>query len=462
MFSPSRPERFVAAAWVGMVAAAVLFVFRFSTNCPFWDEWDMLKPLTGQQPLGPWLLEFHNEHRLPLPRLLWWAVVMAAGRDFRAPCYVNVAALGVLALAFIFAARRLRGRTVVADAFFPVVLLNWSHSENFLLSYQLTFVCSVALVGALLLAVLRCGPTLPWRPLLAAIVCLLLLPLCGAHGLAYVPPGALWLGYLAVRAGRDGAWGKAVVLCAGSWTALGLVGLYFHGYQKPTYHPEHGDPTTTGQVLLQYLALQFGWAGARAWPLSAVAAVALPLATALLLAAGWRANPDDRPRAVGLAAIAVGGLALALGIAWGRSGFPDATGFVPRYALLAAPLAGVAYFAAVLAADRRVAGRVPLALLFLGVVLLVPNNRGGLLDGQVRRAKTAAFAADLAAGLPLDELARRNAGRVYPVREVLLMRFGQLRDAGVEPYRHLPLTATACPAAPLPPTTMETPPAPGE
>src|SRR5947209_1402542 len=88
----------------------------------------------------------------------------------------------------------------------------------------------------------------------------------------------------------------------------------------------------------------------------------------------------------------------------------------------------------------------------LSVVLLIPNTRSGKLEGAVRRAKTSAFAADLAAGLPLDELADRNAGRVYPVREVLLMRFGQLRDAGIEPYRRLPLTATACPAAPPPAT----------
>jgi hypothetical protein len=145
-------------------------------------------------------------------------------------------------------------------------------------------------------------------------------------------------------------------------------------------------------------------------------------------------------------AVVAGVVVLALGIGWGRSGFGDATGFAPRYALLAAPVLVAAYFAALVYLRPPAAARTSFALLALIAVTLPHTTKVGRIAGQVRRAKTDAFAADLAAGLPIDQLARRHAGAVYPVAEVLAARLTLLHDAGVGAYARLPLrTTAACP-----------------
>ena len=61
-------------AWVAMLASALLYVHAFGSNVPSWDDWDMVPTLTHVQPVtAEWLWSQHNEHRVPLPRLLSFA-----------------------------------------------------------------------------------------------------------------------------------------------------------------------------------------------------------------------------------------------------------------------------------------------------------------------------------------------------------------------------------------------------
>jgi hypothetical protein len=128
------PALFVGAAWAGMLGAALWFVWDYGTNVPFWpDEWGYASILSGEQPVSlAWLWQQHLEHRLPFPKLVWLGLLRVTGYDFRAGMYCNVLLLGALALVLILAARKLRGRTSYADAFFPLILLHWGHWENLL------------------------------------------------------------------------------------------------------------------------------------------------------------------------------------------------------------------------------------------------------------------------------------------------------------------------------------------
>ena len=60
-------------------------------------------------------------------------------------------------------ARRLRGKTVLADAFFPLALLEWGQSENFLWTWQLMFMVPATIAGLVLLLVVAGTALFAWR-----------------------------------------------------------------------------------------------------------------------------------------------------------------------------------------------------------------------------------------------------------------------------------------------------------
>src|SRR5262249_20159682 len=79
----ARAAAAVTAVWAAMSVAAVGFVLAFGMNFPFMDEWATVPALAAPRPDPAWLWERHNEHLLPLPRLLYWAAFRLTG-DLRA------------------------------------------------------------------------------------------------------------------------------------------------------------------------------------------------------------------------------------------------------------------------------------------------------------------------------------------------------------------------------------------
>jgi hypothetical protein len=119
-----------------MLLAALAFVWKFGSNVPYWDEWEMVPILTGEQPVNAaWLWSEHNGHRIPC-RNSSWRHANSPVRTSRVGIYVNVLAVGALAFIMIRLLRT-RGGSSYADAF-ALVLLHWGHCENFLWIWQLT------------------------------------------------------------------------------------------------------------------------------------------------------------------------------------------------------------------------------------------------------------------------------------------------------------------------------------
>lgn len=426
----------VTAVWAVLSLAAVGFVLACGPNAPTIDEWEFVAVLVGNAPAGPWLWDQHNEHRLPLSKLVFLTQFRLT-HDFRSGMLLQVAALSVLALGLMRFAARLRGRPDWADAFFPISLLHLGHWENFLLGYQICFALFTVLVAGLVVVVLRTRPETAFRSGFLAGVLVILAALSGGFGLPVVLPVAGWLVYLAVILWRSRKRRRAVALVVLAGLALGYVGLFFASYQPPPHHPPPSrDPLAIAMVTGEVLAMALGIGCSGIWWAVLAGEVALGVATIALLVRQGK-DPTERPASAGLVAVVAGvaGLALAIGI--GRAAFGSEMGLWSRYSLLTWPLLGAAYLAWVKAGrGREPAGLVKWipAGLCVAAALVFPTNMGsGLLAGAEIVARTTALEADVQAGVPDQMLVdrhfpdSRNAGQ----EKRGLWAIPMLRDAGI-------------------------------
>jgi len=438
-FSLGGPGLVLAVAWITLLAGALAYVVRFGPRTPYMDQWGVVVlVLTGEQPVTPaWLWEQHNEHRLPIAKLVETALVSSAGGDFRAGMVLNACLLGALALAMALAVGRLRGRLVAADVLFPLLLLGWGQCETLLHGDVVGNVLNTVLACIVLLVVARTNRVPRPRDALLAGVCLLVLPLCGAGGLPWVPPVALWLAWVAFVA-RE-AWPRRVRLGVVTLGAGGvaLVAAYLIGFERPALHPREAGVFGTLRTSLEFLAMSFGTAAAPLWLWAVPTIVAILLVDAALLTLAWRRSPGERSRVLGFVAVLAALCLLALEVGLGRSGFGPGAGLAGRYATLAAPAVMHAYLVWELYGPREqvAAGRTALVAL---LVLLVPANMlTGFAYGQGRRAQADPFERDLRAGVPAELLGQRHASNIFPDPTLLAQRLEGLKRAGVPGFEHV-------------------------
>ncbi len=433
-----RPPAAATVAWgvlAAMLLAALIFLRVYASNVPSWDDWDMVPTLTHNQPVTwEWLWSQHNEHRVPLPRLVFLGLNRVFGVDMRVTMYFDVLLMAALAAAMILAAARLRGRVGAADAFFPLALLNVGQAANLLWGWQLQFFASVAVACVALIAIVRAGQSMHVRAAAAvAGGCALLLPLCGANGLGMVPALAAWPLALALLpdawTGAPRARGDRVLLLLGG-AALVLTVVYFIGWEPVPYHPRSRSIEQTLETAVQFATIGLGPATRGSWPLSGLLTGAAFAASAGLLARVWRDKPGERARAGGLLLFlaALGSLALGLGL--GRDGFET------RYVTLAVPAWCAAYFAWSLYGGRAAAlARGTLAVAALGA--LWGNTSFGLEYARELRGQLGAFERDLAAGVPLHALLHRYGPWLHPHQDVPGRYLPMLARAGVGGYAAL-------------------------
>src|SRR5262249_51545051 len=149
-------------------------IVKYGRNIPLAEDWTMVPAMTGHEHhFWSWLWAQNNEHRLPLPKLAYLGALKLTG-DFRSGMVLSTLVVAAASAALILLMRRLRGRTSIADAFFPLVLMHLGHWENLLWSWQIQFVMSVGLViGVLVVVAGASGPLSPRRAL-AGATCLVL------------------------------------------------------------------------------------------------------------------------------------------------------------------------------------------------------------------------------------------------------------------------------------------------
>lgn len=436
---------FVWLVWAGMLACALGYVALFGTNSPYQDEWHSVAVATGHEPLTiAWLWSPQNEHRIPLPRLLHLGLFHLAGEDFRGAMCANVLALGALAAAFVLTARFIRGRTEWCDAFFPLVLLHWGQGYNLLFGYQILVIAPVCFAGAVLAVAARHDGRLGLGAASLASVCVLLLPLCGGLGIAWVPALALWLAFAAERTwrARSSRGGAALVMAGGAAGSVALLAAYFAGFEGATYTPRRPGLGRTVEVSLEFLSTAFGPLQTPTWWGAAALILAVCLSSAAWAAMAFCRSREEQVRVAGFLAILAGAACQAAAVGWGRAGFGPGAGLAQRYATMTALALCCAYLASLAYARGWVGGSVRTVLLAVSVVMLWPNTQNGLAYARELRGRFQQCERDVRRGVPPAVLANHYSrspnllGRAWQKKQYA-RELVMLRDAKVGWYRWL-------------------------
>lgn len=433
------PGRAVAVLLVMLLAIDLACVARWGRDIPLAEDWLLVPALTGHEPdMLAWLWAQNNEHRLPLPRLVYW-LLLEAVPDFRAGMVLNQLLLAGLAVVLACAARQVRGgRSSYVDAVYPLAFLHIGHWNNLVWGWQLQFVASVFISGLLLAEIVARPGLLDGRRAARVAVYVVLLTLTGANGLLVAIPMVVWLGWQAAVHWRgkspDASRRVGTTLATTVLLSLLLAAVYFVGYQKPESSPVPPTATEFVRMLLKYLAYAFGPGTRWAWRPAMVAAVAALVVVTWTLVRAWRRSGDDeRYRIGGLAAFGASGVVIALAIAWGRGS--DLSNVPDRYALFSAVSLAFVCLTMLLYGPGRLRTLVPAAVLAVLVAYLPVNVlaarewRDWYLGGAwlVER--------DIAAGRSIDELAHAHYRFLMhwsepKVREGIKM----LHDAGIGPF----------------------------
>jgi hypothetical protein len=433
---------FVGLVWLAQSYLLFDFVSTFGLNIPWFDEWEMIPALTGAQEITlEWLWSQHNEHRIPLARLVYLLVERLAGYDFRAGMYFDVGLLSIAALGCIVAVRRLRGSTSYADAFFPLLLLHCGQSQNLETSFQIAFVLSAAITLAAL-QLMATRDSLSFPAALGLGVCTVALPLTGGAGLAMVPALGVCTLLSAwdlrrLRPHRRAEW---LVVLATACLGFALMVLYFVGYERPAKHPVSPSLSATAEAALQVLTTGFGSGTVVYWHSgSGYVVVVLSLATAAILAICLIGATGTRGAARRLGLFLAGMLCLAGGLAWARAALRPGALFDSRYVTLTAPFLCGTYFSWALVKQKRLGQFVQMTLFLLTALLVVRNREQGYAESALMRATRLHVLSDIRAGVPRAEIFRRHCTTLYYVcnTSALSDRMRMLRDKGAGDFAYL-------------------------
>lgn len=424
-------------SWLALSVTAFAYVSHYGRNVPFNDEYAVVPVLTHHQPVTlSWLWSYNNEHRIPLPRLVLIGLAAVFGVDFRNGMYLTVALMSCLAGLTILAARRVRGSTTYADAFFPLLFLNLGHFENFLWGFQVAFAVSTFLTVNLLLIIVICGDRLVRGPAVFGGICLLLLALCGAQGTLLTPPLAIWFVYQALK----GLWthrlrsASALLTLMLALLALGVVGCYLIG-GLPGGYPPPRDFETPLNIALEFVCVGFfGPAVKDVWPYALIAVGLLCATVATSAALAWQSRPKERVSLTGICLYFLGLMALALVVGRGRAFLGPDAGYVSRYALLSAPVACGLYLTAGRFAVPPVTRMVQTGLVVSALLLAMPNGKMAQEQGASYCEKMRAVKSAARKNTPCREIAARITGDGSGWMEVVARSLDDLKHARLGPY----------------------------
>jgi hypothetical protein len=366
----ARHDSVAVALIVLPVLGAIFYVISFGVNVPFWDEWDYV----GRDLDLRDLFAQHNEHRVPVARVLLQLLNYASGTDSRVPMFVTLAVLtGALALLY----QEYRGTRVPLVFFVPVpwLLFTLRQNENYLWGPQVTIaLCAFFAVAAFRL-LQHCESS--WPRLVGAVACAVGASLTFSNGLLVWPTGLLQL----VVQHKPGRRFAALAWCLAA--AITMM-LYLKGYQKPAHHPSMLAFVSNPAIAAKYFLASFGSAFTTTLRQSiAEGAVFLIIATAVLWAY-FRGEPSERSPTIG-PFLLIFALATSFLLTIGRSGFGPGQALASRYVTLTV-LGPVGAW--LMATERRHSVRgaaLCTSLLTLICVGTIVTTRAALREGPVVR-----------------------------------------------------------------------------
>jgi hypothetical protein len=376
---------FVWSVWLIMFSFALFCIFKYGRNIPLAEDWLLVAPLTGNETdFFGWLWAQNNEHRIPVPKLIFLVLLKLTNGDFRAGMYFNAIVLGGISLAMIQVARYIRGeRNKIVDAFYPIILLHIGQWENLVWSWQISIVFPVALVLSIFLVCIVSPILTNKTAVVFTAISLILLPLCGGIGILYAPFFSLWLiccaifhwkGILMENRSKQ----MSVFLIGSATITLIIVGVYFIGYERPTWNPPSPGFKATLITSAKFLALGLGPVAAKFWKLSILFSFIVLLPSTWLALRGVLLNKKLEQYRALILFLFFGNLALfALAMGWGRAGLVPTVGLPIRYVLLAVPAFCAAFFVWELYGSKHIRNIMQMSLLIIMVVLIPYNTTMG-------------------------------------------------------------------------------------
>jgi hypothetical protein len=433
--SDARVRWSLFAVWLALLIPGLIFVARYARTNPYVDEWAFVPVLFEEKPTGPWLWELHNEHRFPLPRLIYIGLFRLTG-DLRTGCYVSLLGISLLAAGLMRLARQIRGRSSLADAVFPLLLMHAGQDENLYMGYQLAFALTAALAAGLLAVILRSGPGSNFRKALLGTLLGWLLLTCGAAGLAYGVAAAAWVGILGVFGGMRAY--QRIVLLSSTMLTPAYIAVYMLGYVRPGHHPKSAGFYESARIGLEAQAMAFGPGAHGLWYVGLGIVILLVAIWTVAQLVRWLVRSNMDPRAAGLFLYVGAAGAVAFGIGWGRSGFHDDMGFAWRYGWLTMPAIWAAYFTWLLRSGRVSTYCPALLAVFAAILLPISEASGFRLGERQLRPSEERWEADVRAGLTAEQVFERNyPGLGDPFRSEVIDAMRLMRDHRYTYYEFL-------------------------
>src|SRR5262245_58880930 len=178
--APLVEPRWVAAAfvwgvWAVTLAAALMLIASYGNRViPHGDElylfggkYDLSVKQYADDPATPtpsltlgWVWEQHAEHRIPLAKFVWLAVLKLTNFDFFVGNVLVVLAFGAMAACMVLVAKSVRGWTSYADAFLPLSILNPSQAMDYLWWFCVHHVLPSLLASVVLVIIVSKGTRL--------------------------------------------------------------------------------------------------------------------------------------------------------------------------------------------------------------------------------------------------------------------------------------------------------------
>jgi hypothetical protein len=204
----------VLLVWATCWLSYAIYLQRYGTPLPFCDEWNMVPIAAGKAPITlQWLWQPENEHRAPLTRLAVVLLGRLGSWDLRLARQVNLALLAVSSVCLMLAARAVRGRVALSDAFLCLLVLTPFQYQTLLL-YAYAYGMALAWLCLAVSAVMTGWPLRSRRNLWLFLALALVVTLSGG------PAGNLWaIGLCAGVALRGGLEGQS-----GGWKRHALGG----------------------------------------------------------------------------------------------------------------------------------------------------------------------------------------------------------------------------------------------
>jgi hypothetical protein len=366
-----------------------------------------------------WLWKTWAEHRIPLAKFLWKGVLQLSGYNFRAGDFVTVGLLAAAALAMIGAAGWIRGRLIVADAFFPLAVLNFGQAQVFLWWWQVNHVLAPIVASIILIVLVLRGGNLQLRDAALIAVLLIVLALCGPGGLPYVVVFAVWLTGWGVAKWpsfdesqrRRALWSTSFVLVAVSLVVVYFINYtpYFPANDSPTVSEWPSSPGLVASVVagLQILALSLGTATEPHAALWGIAVLLFGIATAAFLIRKSWVEPRERWQALGFVGLLGAAAILVFMITWSRAGMGLEYIYQGQYLTILVPALCCAYFAWEFRGGRG--NRfVQLGMMLVLALILPFNVVRAIQTGRSLEQETAALERDVRKGIPPSVLGEHH------------------------------------------------------